>query len=143
MSRVACSFLRILIYADLSPLRICLGLSELIWAASLLWPGDSFSRPAYAGMQALMQSEIYWGMMWLAMSACQFYIVFSGKYHTRFAVCLALFNFLVWTGVVISIYLVFWPPAAALSGEVVLAIGAGWVFIRSGWTPLGDRRNAH
>jgi hypothetical protein len=136
-------FLQTLIYADLSPIRVVLGISELLWAASLLWPGDTFDRGTYQNLQAFIPIEEVWGVIWLITGLTQFYLIYSGKYHTVFSLIFAAFNSILWWFVVVSMYVVFWPPAAAISGELAVAFAAAWVFVRSGWTPLGGKHNAH
>ena len=121
-----------LIYgSDLHATRFMLGLAELVWAIALLWPGDTFGRPTYT-MMANVAPEECWAVMFLISSFIQFHILFHGSYHSKPATAFALCNALFWIFTVVSMYLSVYPPPGAISGELALAFGAAWVFVRSG-----------
>ena len=130
--------LSIIIFSDLHGIRFVLGLSELIWAVTLLWPGHSFERTTYEVM-ALVMSENAWGFVFLVSGITQFHILLSGNYHSKFATYFAGWNLCLWMYVVISIYMCISPPPAAISGEAALALAAGWVWTRSGHIITGRR----
>lgn len=138
MPKLCERFLAILFYSDLHGVRVVLGLSELLWAMTLLWPGDTFGRPTYAGMSQVM-SEHAWGLVFLISGLTQFGIVGNGDYHSRFATYFAGWNLALWLYVVMSMYMSVFPPPAAISGEAALTIAAGWVWVRSGYTVKGRR----
>jgi hypothetical protein len=140
-SRVCLKLLRIGYYSDLHATRFVLALSELIWAITLLWPGDTFGRPTYKFMSQLIPSEELWGIIWLFSAITQFYILITGKYHERPSVIFAGFNSILWWTCVISMYLSVSPIPAAISGEAALAFAASWIYVRSGWIPQGSRRS--
>lgn len=124
-------------YSDLHGVRLLLAMSELFWAVALFWPGNTFDRPTYTAMSHIM-SEGLWGFVFLIMSATQLSILATGDYHSRFPVWFAAVNQSVWWLVVISMYMSVYPPPAAISSELALAIGATWVWVRSGHNT--DRR---
>lgn len=130
--------LRILFYSDLHGTRFMLGLAELLWAASLLWPGDTFDRPTYH-LMALAGREEFWALIFGLSAVTQFSILVRGDYHSTFATIFAGWNSVLWSFVVVSMYLSVYPPPAAISGETALALGAGWVWIRSGLKLKGLR----
>ena len=109
--------------------RIVLALSEFLWSVLLLWPGDTFSRPTYAHM-ALVMSEEAWGVVFALSAAMQITIVLQGDFHSRFARYFAAWNAVLWVYVVASMLLSVYPPPAAISGEIVLAGFAFWIWLR-------------
>lgn len=129
--RTTCRALHVAFRSDLHGVRMLLAMSELIWAVTLFWPGDTFGRPTYSVMAAVAP-EWLWGLIFLATAVVQWRILISGHYHGRFAVSFAAFNSLLWWFVVVSMYLSVYPPPAAISGELALAFGAAWVWVRSG-----------
>ena len=135
----ACNrILTIVFFSDLHGVRFTLGLSELLWAITLLWVGDTFGRPTYTVMAHVM-SENAWGFVFLLSSLTQFSILFKGDYHSKFATYFAGWNLALWLYVVISMYLSVTPPPAAISGEAALAFAAGWIWVRSGYITTGRR----
>lgn len=131
--------LRLAFFSDLHGARFTLALAEFIWAVSLLWPGDTFDRPTYLVMKHVIPSEEVWGLIWLFSAMTQFYILISGKYHDKPSVIFAGFNSILWWFATISMYMSVYPPPAAISGEAALSVAAAWIYIRSGWIPIGSR----
>lgn len=130
--------IRILFYSDLHATRFTLGLAELIWAFTLLWPGDTFGRPTYTIMASVMH-ENAWGLLFLVTAIMQFTILLRGDYHSRFSCYFAAWNMCFWGYTVMSMYFSVSPPPAAISGEAALAVAAGWVWVRSGYVSGGRR----
>lgn len=133
MGKYAINILGIAFLSDLVATRIMLAIAELIWAITLFWPGDTFGRPTYAIMNHIFPKEEVWAAIWLFSSMTQFWIVFKRKFHEPVAITFAAFNSIFWWFSVISMYLSVTPPPAAISGETALAVGAAWVWVRSGW----------
>jgi hypothetical protein len=132
--------IKILFYSDLHGTRFLLGMAEAIWAFTLLWPGSTFGRPTYVVMSHVMGEEA-WGLVFAISAVTQFSILIRCEYHTAFATAFAGWNSVLWTFVVISMYLSVSPPPAAISGEAALAVGAAWVWVRSGLKLKGIRAN--
>ena len=109
--------------------RLVLSLSSGIWALLLFWPGETFGRPTYAGMSHVMHEEA-WAFVFLLDAVMQLTIILSQDYHSRFARYFAAFNAALWTYVVGSMLLSVYPPPAAISAEIVMAIAAVWIWIR-------------
>ena len=93
--------LKVAMFSDLHATRFTLGFAELLWAITLLWPGDTFGRPTYTIM-AKMWSEETWGVIFLLSSITQFSILMSMRYHDRFSVIFAGWNAALWIFVVLS-----------------------------------------
>jgi hypothetical protein len=128
--------------SDLHGTRVILSISEMVWALTLFWPGVTFDRPTYKIMAEIC-SEEYWAFAFLVSSIIQFYLVIKNKYHSKFAQIFAGANSLFWWFVVIAMYNSVSPPPAAISGELGLAIGASWIFIRSGYKTRIIRGNEY
>ena len=109
--------------------RLILALSEFTWAILLLWPGDSFSRPTYSVMAKVMPEEA-WGFVFLASGVTQLSIVLREDFYCALARYFAAWNAALWVYVVISMLLSVSPPPAAVSGEIVLAMAATWIWIK-------------
>ena len=116
--------------SDLHATRFLLGFAEMVWAVALLWPGDTFGRPTYAQMSYVAPEEC-WSVVFLITSLIQFRILFYGSYSALPAKVFAGWNAALWIYVTLSMYMSVYPPPAAISGELSLALGASWVFIRS------------
>lgn len=115
--------------SDLIASRIFLGLAEALWAVSLWWPGESFARPAYGGMSVVMH-ENAWGLVFALSAVTQLGIVAMGHFAHTYARIFAGWNFVLWAFVCLSMLLAVYPPPAAISGELVLCLAAGWIFAR-------------
>lgn len=109
--------------------RITLAMGELFWAIMLLWPGDTFGRPAYSHMAAAMSEEM-WGIIFLVSGVTQLTIVILDDMHSTFARYFAAWNATLWCYTVYSMLASMYPPPAAIGGEIALAIAAAWIFIR-------------
>ena len=119
----------VLFDSDMVATRTLLAIAELIWAISLLWPGASFERSNYNAMAALAD-ETVWGLAFLITSYIQWQIVIIGEFHSRMARGFACWNSILWCYCAGSIYLSVYPPAAALSAELTLALASLWICIR-------------
>jgi hypothetical protein len=109
--------------------RFILGTAELLWAVMLLWPGPTFGRPTYTEMAAVFSEEA-WALIFLLSALTQFSIVLMEDFHSKFAKYFAGWNAALWGFVVSSMLISVYPPPAAIAGEIALAIGALWIFIR-------------
>ena len=138
MTGVRGSIFRLCFFTDLQGVRWTLGLAELIWAFTLAWPGDTFGRPTYTAMSHVMSEEA-WALIFAFSGITQFTLLLQGQFHTRFAQVFAGWNSVLWWYVCISMYISVFPPPAAISGELALAFGAAWIFIRTGYTVTGKR----
>lgn len=132
--------IKIAFYSDLHGTRFLLTIAEALWAITLFAPGETFDRPTYRVMSEIM-SENAWALVFLFSAVTQFSILIRMDYHSRFSTYFAGWNSVLWWFVVVSMHLSVTPPPAAVSGELALAIGAAWVWIRSGLKLVGTRTN--
>ncbi len=129
---------RIVFFSDLHATRFILGFAEFIWGVTLLLPGDTFERPTYHVMAHVMH-EHCWALAFLVTATIQWSILITGRYHDKFSIVFAGYNTVFWVFVVVSMYVSVSPVPAAISGETALAIAAGWIFARSGFSIEGRR----
>ena len=130
--------LRIAFYGNQHSARFLLALAETIWFIALAWPGDTFERPTYSVMAGIAPESV-WAGVFLASAFCQWSIFFNGNYHAKLSVIFSGWNMVLWWFVSVSMYLSVYPPPAAISGELALAFGASWVYVRSGVGAVGRR----
>lgn len=109
--------------------RILLALSEFWWGLLLLWPGDTFGRPTYSIMAEIMPEEC-WGFVFWITSSMQVTILVKEEFHSREARYFAFFNMLLWGFVVLSMLKSVYPPPAAISAEIAMAMAAWWIWFR-------------
>ena len=129
MNKYITSLSRALWDSDLIATRITLFLGELFWAIMLLWNGDTFSRPTYAHMALIMNEEL-WALVFALSAITQLTIVLMDDMHGKFARYFAGWNAILWMYVAWSMLASVYPPPAAIGGEIALAFGAAWVWLR-------------
>jgi hypothetical protein len=127
--KVTSALSRALFDSDLVASRLTLAIAEFIWGVLLFWPGETFARPTYLGMAHVMHEEA-WALVFLVSAATQFSIVIQAEYHCWLARYFAAWNAVLWAYCVVSMLLSVYPPPAAISGEVALAIMATWIWVR-------------
>lgn len=114
---------------EMVPARLLLGIAEFWWFALLIWPGETFGRPTYNGMAKVMPEEA-WALVFAVSSITQFTIVVRQDFHCWVARYFAAWNMVLWVFVVVSMLLSVYPPPAAISTEITLALAAVWIWIR-------------
>ena len=119
--------------------RFVLALSSAIWALLLWWPGETFGRPTYNGMAHVMREEA-WAFVFLIDAMLQMTIILQQDFHSRFARYFSSANAALWVFVVGSMLLSVYPPPAAISAEIVMAVCAVWIWIRPYVLAQGYRR---
>jgi hypothetical protein len=106
-------------------------LSGVLWAACLAFPGDTLERPTYRFMGQIAP-EWVWMATFAILAAAQTYRLkhrFAGRssrldYVTKFAAML------VWGLVAVLCMVAQYPPAAAVSDSIVVALATVWDFLR-------------
>ncbi len=121
--------------SNLYSARVILAVAEMLWALSLYWPGETFGRPTYHVMQ-MVADEIMWAHLFLFSSLMQWSVVLTASFNGRVAMWFAAWNACLWLFVCGSMYLSVYPPPAAISGELSLALAALWIFLRT--NPVED-----
>ena len=127
--RVVSAVRRILFEDQFVGTRLILALSELLWSILLLWPGDTFGRPTYAHMSKVLPEEA-WGVVFLVSGVTQLSIVMREDFHSTLARYFSAWNAALWGYIVTSMLLSVSPPPAAISGEIILAFAAAWIWLQ-------------
>ena len=127
--RAVAEMTRALFDSDLIAARLLLALAEMFWAIGLLWPGDTFGRPTYT-MMSQIAPENCWAVVFLVTSVVQYRIISPGWHGTKGAWVFSCFNAGLWVLVNFCMFASVYPPPAAISGELALAVGALWVAAR-------------
>lgn len=109
--------------------RLLLGVAEFWWFVLLIWPGDTFGRPTYSHMASVM-SEWAWALVFFASSVTHITIVIRRDFTCWVARYFAAWNMVLWVSVVVSMLLSVYPPPAAISAEITLALAAVWIWVR-------------
>ena len=139
MTKFLTSLSRLLWDTDLVGTRFLLALGEFLWAIMLVWPGETFARPTYVHMAAVM-SEDAWSFIFFIGAVTQITVILQDDLHSRFARYFAGVNAVLWSHVVISMLISVYPPPAAIAGEIALAVGALWIWVRPYLIVEGYRR---
>jgi len=115
--------------SDLVATRLTLAVAEAFWALMLWWPGDSFTRPTYAGMAAIAP-ELCWAALFTVSALVQASIVVERSFDSKHARWFAWFNAALWVYVMGAALLSVYPPPAAMGGEMALVCAAVWIAVR-------------
>lgn len=130
---------RALFDTDLTGIRCALAFSELLWAVLLIWPGPTFDRPTYHAMAHVMLEEA-WALLFFASAVTQIMVVVQEDFHSTFARYFAAYNSVLWIFVVVSMMISVYPPPAAISAKITMAIFAAWIWVRPYILAEGYRR---
>ena len=79
---------------------------------------------------ARVMPEEAWAAVFLLSGVTQISIVLREEFHSMLARYFAAWNAALWGYVVISMLLSVSPPPAAISGEIILAFAATWIWIK-------------
>ena len=123
--RVFCGNLRSAVLAN--PWCVPCLVSAWGWFIGLSLPGDTLARPTYKYM-AVVAPEDYWTVVIGLIALLQSWRLFKRTTLKLFPYELALkaLAALVWTYIAIACYASQWPPAAAMSGDLAVALCA-WI----------------
>lgn len=120
--------LDIVFISEIHCLHFILGISELTWAITLFLQDVAFDRPTYRIMAVIMPTSA-WAFLFLVTGSLQLLILLRGLMATKLAAAFSVWNTMLWWYVLIAIYLTGTPAPA---GELGMALGAAWLFVRSG-----------
>lgn len=120
-------------YSDTTQTRFFLAVAATLWALALALPGDSFSRPTFAYMQAIAP-ECVWMAGFALYSGIGFWRVFA----TRAVPCVAflanVYGLCVFSAVAFCVVTVGGqdhPFPAGGAAHCAVALAAAWVLVRT------------
>ena len=137
--------------SDLEATRFTLGMSAILWAILLAWPGELFPTPdeinafrgrmTYALMAQIADEEV-WAALWALQGSVMLYSLFTGHRNCLLMGADAMLGCALWSFCVFSAFLVYWPhadfltalmtykPPAAMAGEIMMVAASWWVLVR-------------
>ena len=144
-------FKHLLWHSDLEATRFTLGISAIMWAIFLAWPGDLFptvaeidagrGRLTYA-LMAQVADEDVWAALWALQGSVMLYSLFTGFRNCKLMVVDGVLGVFLWSFCVLSAFVVYWPhadfwtavmiykPPAAMAGELAMIAASWWVLVR-------------
>lgn len=128
-SSVQKAMARVVWETDLIGVRLLLAIGEFSWAVMLFNPGPTFGRPTYTVMASAMSEEL-WTLVFLLSGVTQVTLILLRDNSSAFCRYFSAWNCVLWLYVPISMILSVSPPPAAIGGDIALAFGAFWVWIR-------------
>lgn len=114
---------------DLLGTRITLGLAEIIWGITLMWPGNLFADPIY-NIMALVGDKYLWALLFLVSGAAQIHIAVMLDPKHWASNLFSAWTCGLWVFIVAAMYLSVSPPPAAISGGTALAVASFWIWVR-------------
>lgn len=121
-------------YSDTTPTRFMLAFAASLWAMLLYLPGDTFSRPVYRLMAELAgeNAELKWAALWTVHAVGMWWRVVAKKPRPYIAFCINSLGVLLFSGAAYSIFFTLtFPLPAAIAPDIVLALAAFWVMVRT------------
>ena len=128
MNSIQKRILGIIFISEIHCLRFVLGISELTWAITLFLQDIAFDKPTYRIMEVIMPTSV-WALLFFITGVLQLLILLKDYMNTKFAAVFSVWNTMLWWYVLIAMYL---TGAPAPAGELGMALGAAWLFVRSG-----------
>lgn len=119
--------------ADTTLATVAVMLSGALWAICLAFPGNTVSRATYKHMAWLLP-ESGWLALFVGVVILQAWRLWAqvhGLPHAFWDTAARGVAAVVWTYVAIACMVAQYPPAAAVSDTVVIALAAWWDFVRS------------
>lgn len=110
--------------SDFIGTRLTLAVAELIWAITLLCPGDSLSNPAYSWMKSIAAEEV-WGLVFLLTAWAQWSLLLIGDFTCHPTRVFAGWNAVLWVVIAAGSF----PPPTTISVEIALALSAVWIWV--------------
>ncbi len=133
MAKICHRFRWLVLYGDATSARVILASTAAIWSFMLFLPGDTFTRPIYAGMAVVAPEEV-WATAWALYALSLLWRTFSDSSHRLWlTITINTIGVLLYGTEASCIILVhIWPAPAAMAADIVLCLVAIWLLMRSG-----------
>jgi hypothetical protein len=135
MNRVMKGLVSLFWSLDLKAVEYGQAILAMLWGVALLAPGNTFDRPAYRALAALLGNatwaEVAWGLGMLALGFVHVFCLnraMRGGWTHQIALGAGA---LVWPYVAVAFGLI-QPPSAGGSVYFLVGFGAFWLFLRTG-----------
>lgn len=119
----------ILLHGDTILLRLILAVSSVLWGIMLYWPGETFERSTYTLMGEWF-SENTWASIFLFHGIVSLYIILKSPKWPVGVLLEGILGCFLWTSSCLMMLLSIYPPPAAISAEIVVAISSWWILAR-------------
>ena len=119
-------------YGDTRPATLASILSAYAWAACLLWPGETMDRPTYHHMAEVMDADEKWAALFIIVGSLQLWRLYAAtsRRFIRYDYALKIVACSMWTFVGLACMFSIYPPPAAMSDTLVIAVGTWWDMVR-------------
>jgi hypothetical protein len=120
---------------DTRPATIASVLSGYLWAAFLMFPEETLSRPTYKHMAEVMPQDECWAGLFVIVATLQLWRLYAttNRRSIRFEYGLKIIACSMWSFVGLACMFSLYPPPAAMSDTLVIAFGCWWDLVR--YTP--------
>jgi hypothetical protein len=125
-------------YSDTTPTRFMLALAATLWAILLAFPGDTFSRPVYRFMAVAVgqDAEMKWCFFWTLHACGMWWRIFSSTPRPFWALAIHGLGVMLFSCTAIAIFMTLtYPLPAAIAPDIIMALAAGWVLVRTHINP--------
>ena len=119
-------------YGDTRVATVASIMSAYLWAGCLLWPGDTLDRPTYRHMAEVMPEDWHWSLVFLTLGSVQLWRLYakSWRYTLKYECALKALALSVWSFVGFACMFSIYPPPAAMSDTLVVAVLCWWDMMR-------------
>jgi hypothetical protein len=119
-------------YGDTRVATIASIMSAYLWAGCLAWPGDTLDRPTYRHMAEVMPEDWHWSALFVTVGSLQLWRLYvkTTRKAIPFEYALKAIALSMWTFVGLACMFSIYPPPAAMSDTLVIAVLCWWDFIR-------------
>ena len=121
--------IEVLVLSDMLAVRFCLSVAAILWAVMLFWPGETFDRPTYFVMRQFAPEPV-WATLFLAQGVVMIaYLLYDCT--NRVVLCVdSVLGCGLWTCCTIAMIISVFPPPAAISAEIAMALASWWNLVR-------------
>ncbi len=117
---------------DTRPATLASVLSGYLWAAFLLFPEETLSRPTYRHMGDVMPQDECWAGLFFMVASLQLWRLYAktSRKAIRWEYALKIVACSMWSFVGLSCMFSVYPPPAAMADTLVIAVGCWWDMVR-------------
>lgn len=119
-------------YGDTRVATIASIMSAYLWSVLLLWPGETLARPTYRHMQEVMPYDEYWATLFMLVGTLQLWRLYAktSRYAIKWEYLLKIVACSMWSFVGFACMFSVYPPPAAMSDTLIIAVGCWWDMVR-------------
>jgi hypothetical protein len=136
--RTFMQMLRVMFFSDMTGAKFGCVLMSYLWGFTLIIPKNSvlFSQPEYLVMANTMPQGA-WAFVFLLFGTLQLSLLLLSKPLDGFPAVFSAMQTALWLFVASALW---FSPGSLPAGEVVIALMAGWIWVRAGFSTTPGRR---